>query len=89
MLMTLARDNHIGRIIGTTSSFPPSHYGELLPFRLPNTEIVGTICCKYFVRPDATAVDEPSMKPDVEINLNDKDMAWRYICEMFGYIQDE
>ena len=30
MLMTLARDNHIGRIIGTTSSFPPSHYGEIL-----------------------------------------------------------
>ena len=89
MLMTLARDNHIGTIIGTTSSFPPSHYGEILPFRLPNTEVVGTICCKYFVRPDTDAVDEPSMKPDVEIDLSDKDMAWRYICETFGYIQDE
>ena len=89
MLMTLTRDNHIGTIIGTTSSFPPSHYGEILPFRLPNTEVVGTICCKYFVRPDADAVDEPSMKPDVEIDLADKDKAWRYICETFGFGPEE
>ena len=89
ILMTLARDNHIGRIIGTTSTFPPSHYGEILPFRFPNTEVVGTICCKYFVRPDADAVDEPYMEPDVEINLDDKDATWRYICETFGCSPDE
>lgn len=89
ILMTLARDNHIGSIIGTTSSFPPSHYGELLPFRLPNTEVMGTICCKYFVRPDTDAVDEPYLRPDVEINLDGKDKVWNYIRETFGVGPEE
>jgi len=43
MLLTNARDHHVGTIIGCTSTFSPSHYGEILPFRLPNTEIIGSI----------------------------------------------
>ena len=84
ILMTLARDNHIGTIIGTTSTFPPSHYGEILPYRLPNTGVLGSISCKLFVRPDTANADDPCLEPDIGIDLNDKDASWRFICEEFG-----
>lgn len=84
MLLVNARDHHVGTIIGTTSTFSPSHYGDVLPFRLPNTEILGSISSKYFARPDAATVDEPCLRPDVEIDLEDKDAAWSYIVEKYG-----
>ena len=84
MLFTLARDNHIGTIIGTTSSFSPSHYGEVLPYRLPNTGVLGSISCKFFARPDAATVDDKCMEPDVKVNLEEKDASWQYIIENYG-----
>jgi len=84
ILLTNARDNHVGTIIGTTSTFSPSHYGEILPYRLPNTDVLGTISCKYFARPDAATVDEKFMEPDVKVNLDDKDALWQYIIKHYG-----
>ena len=84
MLFTLARDNHIGTIIGTTSTFSPSHYGEVLPYRLPNTGILGSISCKFFARPDAATVDDKCMEPDVKVDLDDRDTSWKYIIENYG-----
>ena len=84
MLITLARDNHIGTIIGTTSTFGPSHYGEVLSFRFPNTEVFGGISCKYFARPDESKSEEAFMQPDIELNLEDKDAAWQFIVEKYG-----
>ena len=81
MLLTNARDHHVGTIIGCTSTFSPSHYGEVLPFRLPNTEIIGSISTTYFARPDTTTTDERYLHPDVEIDLEDKDAAWSYIVK--------
>ena len=83
ILITLARDNHIGTIIGTTSTFPPSHYGEVLPYRLPNTGVLGSISCKFFARPDKNSVDDINLVPDVEINLDNKDKVWNYIIDNF------
>ena len=83
-LLTNARDHHVGTIIGTNSTFSPSHYGEVLPFRLPNTHLLGSIACKYFARPDAATADESCLRPDVEIDLDDKDATWRYIVEQYG-----
>ena len=74
--MTLARDNNIGIIVGENSTYSPSHYGEVLPFRLPNTNVVGSVCCKYFVRPDSQHVDDKTLAPDVVIDLSDKAKAW-------------
>ena len=82
--MTLARDNHIGTIIGTTSTFSPSHYGEILPYRLPNTGVLGSISCKYFARPDAATVDDTCMEPDCVINLDDKEQVWQYIIKNYS-----
>lgn len=84
MLMTLARDNHIGTIVGTTSSFPPSHYGEVLPYVLPNTGVFGTVCCKYFARPDVTHLEDEALEPDVRLDLTDKAAAWQYILTHYG-----
>ena len=84
MLFTMARDNHIGTIIGTTSTFSPSHYGEVLPYRLPNTSVLGSISCKFFARPDAATVDDSNIEPDVKVNLDDKDASWQYIIENYG-----
>ena len=84
MLMTLARDNHIGTIIGSKSTFPPSHYGEIMPYRLPNTDVLGTISCKYFARPDAATVDAAFMAPDYEVDLSDRAAAWQFIVQHFS-----
>ena len=84
ILLTMARDNHIGTIIGTTSSFSPSHYGEVLPYRLPNTGVLGSISCKFFARPDVATVDDTCMEPDCVINLDDKEQAWQYIIKNYG-----
>ena len=84
MLMTLARDNHIGTIIGTKSTFPPSHYGEIMPYRLPNTDVLGSISCKYFARPDAATVDDAFMAPDYEVDLSDKAAVWQFIVQHFS-----
>ena len=61
-----------------------SHYGNALPFRLPNTAVYGSISCQYFTRPDATAADEPCLRPDIEIDLDDKDAAWKFVIEKYG-----
>ena len=84
ILLTLARDNHIGTIIGTTSTFSPSHYGEVLPYRLPNTGVLGSISCKFFARPDAATVDAACMEPDCVIGLDDKELAWQFILDNYG-----
>jgi hypothetical protein len=84
MLMTLARDNHIGTIIGSKSTFPPSHYGEVLPYRLPNTDVLGSISCKFFARPDTATVDDAFLVPDYEGDLSDKAAAWQFIVSHFS-----
>lgn len=82
ILMTLARDNNIGVIVGVESTYSPSHYGEVLPFRLPNTGVLGSVSCKYFARPDAQHVDDKTLVPDVKIDLGDKDKAWEQVLRL-------
>ena len=84
MLMTLARDNNIGTIIGTNSTFTPSHYGEVLPYRLPNTDVLGSISCKFFERPDSTTADDTFITPDHEVDLSDKADAWQFVVNHFS-----
>lgn len=65
MLLTLAADNGIGSIVGTPSSFRPTHYGDLLLWELPHTHLQGSISHKVFRRPDAQKDDETVLVPDV------------------------
>ena len=84
ILVTMVRDNHLGLILGTPSSYPPSHYGEVIPFRLPNTSVICSMSCKFFTRPDTAHVDDQAILPDVELDLEDKQAAWAYIVEHYG-----
>lgn len=85
ILLTMARDNNIGVIVGSasTSTFSPSHYGEVLPYRLPNTGVIGSVSCKYFERPDTTRTDDDTLEPTMPIDLQDKDALWQ-ITTAFG-----
>lgn len=83
LLLTLARDNNIGTIIGETSGHRPSHYGDVLSFNLPNTDTNATVSCRHFTRPNKNLNNETELVPDVVLNLSDytmeKDPAWDYI----------
>lgn len=85
LLLTLVRDNSIGIIIGEPSGGKPNHYGDVLYCILPNTGILATVSHKYFSRPNK-AIDEESIIPDVEIELNnpDRDLVWEWIVENYS-----
>lgn len=87
LLLTLARDNNIGTIIGETSGHRPSHYGDVLRFNLPNTGTNATVSCRHITRPNENLNNEIELVPDVVLNLSDytmeKDPAWEYIVEHY------
>ena len=86
LLLTLARDNGIGIIIGTPSGGKPCHYGDVLYAQLPNTNTMATVSHKYFRRPNMALENKECIVPDVEIELNhtERDMAWEWIVENYG-----
>ena len=86
LLLTLARDNGIGIIIGEPSGGKPCHYGDVLNDVLPNTNTIVTVSHKYFRRPNIELKDMEHIVPDVHIELNDpdKDLAWEWILENYG-----
>ena len=86
LLLTLARDNGIGTIIGERAGGKPCHYGDILYCMLPNTETHATVSHKYFIRPDRTLEHEEYIEPDVVIDLDnpERDEAWEWIVENYG-----
>ena len=85
LLLTLARDNNVGTIIGETSGHRPSHYGDVLRFNLPNTDTKATVSCRHITRPNESLNNEIELVPDVILNLSDytmkKDPAWEWIIK--------
>ncbi len=85
LLLTLARDNNIGTIIGETSGHRPSHYGNVLRFNLPNTDTNATVSCRHITRPNENLNNEIELVPDIVLNLSDytmeKDPAWEWIIK--------
>ena len=71
-------------MIGTESDYSPSHYGEVIPFRLPNTGLLGSVCTKYVERPDKARAEDKSLSPDTFVNLDDKQVAWDTILKMYA-----
>lgn len=65
MFVTIVHDNHIAEIVGDASTFRPTHYGDLLSWKLPNTGISGYLSHKLFVRPDASNSDEDTLLPEI------------------------
>lgn len=67
ILSSLVKDNNLFTTVGQPTRGRPSHYGETLVLRLPNSGIVCRISCKKFFRPDVGKDSEDSLYPDVEI----------------------
>ena len=82
LLLTTARDNSIGSIVGERSGGRPSHYGDVLYCRLPNTGTMATVSHKIFTRPAyGTVEDAEYLYPDLEMDLNDphRDLVWEFV----------
>ena len=86
LLLTMARDNGLGIIVGQPSGGRPSHYGDLLYCTLPNTKTIATVSHKRFVRPDAKARDMEYIVPDVELDLRNAegDMLWEWVVRNYS-----
>lgn len=86
LLLTTARDNGIGIIVGEISGGRPSHYGDILYCMLPNTQTIATVSHKFFVRPNQELKDLEYIYPDYVVKLNDpnRDLLWEWIVENYG-----
>ncbi|MBI3586406.1 MAG: hypothetical protein HY088_04680 [Ignavibacteriales bacterium] len=67
ILSSLVKDNKLFTIVGQPTRGRPSHYGETLVLKLPNSGIICRISCKKFFRPDLGKDSEDTLYPDVEI----------------------
>lgn len=67
ILSTLIKDNKLFTIVGQPTRGRPSHLGEMLILKLPNSGMGCSISCKQFLRPDVGKLGEDSLYPDVEI----------------------
>lgn len=86
LLLTIARDNGIGIIVGEPSGGKPCHYGDVLYAQLPNTNTLATVSHKYFRRPNMALENKECIVPDVSIELNhpERDLVWEWIVENYG-----
>ena len=84
LLLTTARDNGIGTIIGEVSGDKPSKYGDILQCVLPNTNTRCLISCRHFIRPNEQLINEEVLVPDILLNLDDKDETWKWIISSYG-----
>jgi hypothetical protein len=72
-LLVSVRDNELGMIIGEKSAYKPCSYGDILFWKLPNTETTGGISHKYFTRPNEKKCYEEYLAPDVYISTTLED----------------
>ena len=90
MLVTMARDNHIGRVVGGKSAFFPCDYGDILAFQLPNTGVKVYVSHKIFSRPDKSACGESCFMPDVyiptrwDIIMSGEDACWSWVLKRYS-----
>ena len=66
ILSTIVKDNKLFTIVGQPTGLRPSHYGDILSLRLPNSGIICNISYKHFFRPDTSKNYEDALYPDVE-----------------------
>lgn len=67
ILASLVEDNKLFTTVGQPTRGRPSHFGETLVLKLPNSGIVCRISCKKFFRPDTSKDSEDALYPDVII----------------------
>ena len=85
LLVSTIVDNNLGIVIGGKSSYKPCHYGDLLYWMLPNTNVKGCISHKIFIRPDAAKCGETTLLPTVQLEstwkdvVSGADVCWEWI----------
>ena len=84
LLLTTARDNGVGIIIGEISGAKPSTYGDVLQCILPNTNTRCLTSCRYFIRPNKKLKGEEVLVPDILLDLDDKDGTWDWIIRKYA-----
>ncbi len=86
LLLTLARDNNIGKIVGHLPCGRPSHYGDVLYCKLPNTGSLVTVSHKYFVRPNRALEHMEYLYPDhmLDPKCPDRDVVWEWVVENYA-----
>lgn len=83
-LLTTIKDNALFPILGTPTSQKPTCFGDVLPVRLPLTNIQGFVSHSYFIRPNEEDKTD-SLTPDIfipcslEEHLHGKDPCWKWI----------
>lgn len=75
MLAVKIKDNNIGTVIGEPTGGAPSHYGEVLEFRLPKSEMHFQVSCSKLVRPNSHNDSTTSLQPDVYIPYTQSDIV--------------
>lgn len=89
-LMIVARDNQIGKIIGSPSSYNASSYGDILLYGFPNTGVGGFVSHKFFSRPDMTKIQDTELVPDVliktsaEDKFSGNDAVWKWVVDHYA-----
>ena len=74
------------KIVGEPISEKPSHFGEVLFLKLPNTNKICSLSCKLFHRPDESKDNDETLYPDVTIYktyddiINGIDRAYKWIA---------
>lgn len=87
ILSSMIADNGLGTIVGRPSSFSPTHYGDMLSWKLPNTAVSGSVSHKIFHRPDRSRDGERSLLPDVMLTrtwqdyLDGKDIYQQWVLD--------
>lgn len=70
MLGVWVQDGKLGTVIGRASANAPNSYGDILFFTLKNTNVLGRVSYKQWLRPD-TSADPHTLLPDVETALGE------------------
>lgn len=86
-IILMARDNGIGKIIGSKGSYQTSNYSSAMTWQLPNTGICGMVSHRACFRPDLKKLGEKELMPDVLITetwddvLQGRDKCWQWVVE--------
>ncbi|MCT4612558.1 MAG: S41 family peptidase [Clostridia bacterium] len=91
MFAVLLSDNNMAKVLGEPLGNKPSNYGDIITFKLPNSELEFSVSWKQFTRPKEESENEDTLVPDIQIyrtfdeivNNNNKQLnrAIEYITE--------
>jgi hypothetical protein len=68
-------DFRLATLIGEEAGGVPNHFGEVYPWRAPNSGLEVSISSARFVRASGDAGDPRGVRPDIEVRQSDEDLA--------------